>query len=89
MPDNFQVSGLPPGLVRLYCGHNTHLGFLAHQGPAGPAIAGLCDPTGRILGLMPHPERFVDVTQHPEWTRGGVRRGDGNLFFQGAFLALK
>ncbi|MCY2927382.1 MAG: phosphoribosylformylglycinamidine synthase subunit PurQ, partial [Planctomycetota bacterium] len=52
-------------------------------------VAGLCDPTGRVLGLMPHPERFVDVTQHPEWTRGGVRRGDGNLFFQGAFLALK
>ncbi len=52
-------------------------------------IAGICDPTGRVLGLMPHPERFVDVTQHPEWTRGHIRRGDGTLFFQGAFLALK
>lgn len=32
-------------------------------------IAGLCDPTGRILGLMPHPERFIQATQHPQWTR--------------------
>lgn len=32
-------------------------------------IAGLCDPTGRVLGLMPHPERFVFATQHPMWTR--------------------
>jgi len=28
-------------------------------------IAGICDPTGRVLGLMPHPERFVDITHHP------------------------
>jgi len=31
--------------------------------------AALTDPTGRILGLMPHPERFVHPTQHPRWTR--------------------
>ena len=30
-------------------------------------VAGACDPTGRILGLMPHPERFIDTTQHPAW----------------------
>ena len=30
-------------------------------------IAGICDPTGRIFGLMPHPERFVELTQHPNW----------------------
>ncbi|MBI2622639.1 MAG: phosphoribosylformylglycinamidine synthase I [Candidatus Levybacteria bacterium] len=33
------------------------------------AIAGICDPTGRILGLMPHPERFVRREQHPNWRR--------------------
>ncbi|MEM6551419.1 MAG: phosphoribosylformylglycinamidine synthase subunit PurQ [Planctomycetota bacterium] len=33
------------------------------------AIAGLCDPTGRVLGLMPHPERFATATHHPAWTR--------------------
>ncbi len=32
-------------------------------------VAGICDETGRVFGLMPHPERFVDWTQHPRWTR--------------------
>lgn len=39
-------------------------------------IAGLSDPTGRILGLMPHPERFLFATQHPQWTRKNLK-GDG------------
>lgn len=33
------------------------------------AIAGICDPSGRILGLMPHPERFIRKTQYPNWRR--------------------
>jgi len=42
--------------------------------PANPngssnAIAGICDSTGRIMGLMPHPERYVEKTQHPNWRR--------------------
>ena len=32
-------------------------------------IAGICDPTGRVLGLMPHPEAYHDPTHHPDWTR--------------------
>jgi phosphoribosylformylglycinamidine synthase I len=32
-------------------------------------IAGICDPTGRIYGMMPHPERFLHFTNHPRWTR--------------------
>ena len=32
-------------------------------------IAGICDPTGRIFGLMPHPEAFNHPTNHPDWTR--------------------
>ncbi len=48
-------------------------------------IAGICDPSGRIFGLMPHPERFVDVTQHPTWTRGGVDRADGLEVFRNAY----
>lgn len=35
------------------------------------SIAGLTDRTGRVLGLMPHPERFVRRTQHPHWSRLG------------------
>ena len=34
-------------------------------------IAGICDPSGVIFGLMPHPERYVTATQHPQWTRQG------------------
>lgn len=33
------------------------------------AIAGVTDITGRVLGLMPHPERFVEVEQYPNWRR--------------------
>lgn len=33
------------------------------------AIAGITDTTGRILGLMPHPERYVGIEQHPNWRR--------------------
>ncbi len=35
-------------------------------------IAGICDPTGRIFGLMPHPEAFNHATNHPDWTRHRV-----------------
>jgi len=48
-------------------------------------VAGICDATGRVLGLMPHPERFIDPTQHPRWTRGPAREvGDGLRVFQNA-----
>ena len=48
-------------------------------------LAGLCDPTGRVLGLMPHPERFVTWTQHPCWTSQPTREaGDGLAIFQRA-----
>jgi len=33
------------------------------------SIAGICDPTGRIFGLMPHPEAFNHYTNHPDWTK--------------------
>jgi len=48
-------------------------------------VAGICDASGRVLGLMPHPERFVDPTQHPRWTRGPKRDvGEGLRIFQNA-----
>lgn len=42
------------------------------------AIAGICDASGLVFGLMPHPERYVRWTQHPVWTRldPAVRQGD-------------
>jgi len=48
-------------------------------------IAGICDTTGRVLGLMPHPERHVLPTQHPRWTRDGLAdEGDGMQMFRNA-----
>lgn len=58
------------------------------QNPNGSthSIAGICDPTGRILGLMPHPEKFVEVWQHPNWrrlsARGRIGEGDGAFIFE-------
>lgn len=38
------------------------------NGSAGD-VAGICDPSGLVFGLMPHPERYTRWTQHPSWTR--------------------
>jgi len=47
------------------------------------AIAGLCDATGRVLGLMPHPERHLEPWHHPHWTRAGLAaEPDGLRFFR-------
>jgi len=49
------------------------------------AIAGVCDATGRLMGLMPHPEAFVHYTQHPRWTREELAEtGDGLRLYQNA-----
>ena len=48
-------------------------------------IAGICDATGRIFALMPHPERFIYWTQHPRWTTEPRRDyGDGFRIFLNA-----
>jgi phosphoribosylformylglycinamidine synthase len=48
-------------------------------------VAGVCDASGRVLGLMPHPERHVLPTQHPRWTRQGLaEEGDGLRLFRNA-----
>jgi phosphoribosylformylglycinamidine synthase len=49
-------------------------------------IAGICDASGLVFGLMPHPERHVDPTQHPSWTtmRKLPREGQGLRIFQNA-----
>ena len=48
-------------------------------------IAGICDSSGRIFALMPHPERHIRGTQHPQWTRLGAKKhGDGFQIFLNA-----
>ena len=48
-------------------------------------IAGICDSTGRIFGLMPHPERYQTRHNHPRWTREDLEaEGDGIAIFRNA-----
>ena len=48
-------------------------------------IAGVCDSSGRIFALMPHPERHIRFTQHPQWTRIKTKEfGDGLAIFKNA-----
>jgi phosphoribosylformylglycinamidine synthase I len=48
-------------------------------------IAGICDITGRIFGLMPHPERHLSKYNHPRWTRENLdEEGDGVKIFRNA-----
>jgi phosphoribosylformylglycinamidine synthase len=52
------------------------------------AIAGLCNKAGNVVGLMPHPERFISRYQHPNWTnrqtKNGTEFGDGHGFWEKA-----
>lgn len=64
--------------------------------PANPngsidSIAGICDATGRIFGLMPHPEAYTHRTNHPRWTREAdlPERGAGMALFDNAVTYLK
>lgn len=63
--------------------------------PANPngstnAIAGITDPTGRLFGLMPHPEAFLHRTNHPRWTRENLpEEGQGLAIFKNAVEYLK
>ncbi len=54
-------------------------------------IAGICDATGRVLGLMPHPEAHITSTQHPDWTLNAEtwrRRGEPYSETEGAGLTF-
>lgn len=49
------------------------------------AIAGICDETGRLMGMMPHPEAYLHRTNHPRWTREDLpEEGLGVAFFRNA-----
>jgi phosphoribosylformylglycinamidine synthase subunit PurQ / glutaminase len=58
--------------------------------PANPngsvdAIAGICNETGRIFGMMPHPEAYLHRTNHPRWTREELpEEGAGLALFRNA-----
>jgi phosphoribosylformylglycinamidine synthase len=51
-------------------------------------VAGICDPTGRVFGLMPHPEAFLHPENHPEWSALRISEGAGlRLFVNGVRAA--
>jgi len=65
-----------------YMAASTHLPFPDNPNGSMADVAGVCDATGRVLGLMPHPERHLDPTHHPRWTRGEAGPvGDGLQVF--------
>jgi phosphoribosylformylglycinamidine synthase len=67
---------------RLLSGNHIALWYTDQHGERNPpyplnpngsldGIAGICDETGRVLGMMPHPEAYTHRTNHPRWTRTG------------------
>ncbi len=65
-------------------------GFPINPNGSVDSIAGFTDTTGRVLGLMPHPERFVRPTQHPRWTRLKDKvDADGMTIFNNAVRYIK
>ena len=75
------------GLVALRyadAGGNPTGTYPANPNGAARAIAGVTDPSGRVIGLMPHPERFVARHQHPSWRTHHDPDGepDGLTFFR-------
>ncbi len=64
---------------------NTSVGYPDNPNGSVNNIAGICDSSGRIFGLMPHPERHLRGSQHPQWTRLGAKKyGDGFQIFRNA-----
>lgn len=53
------------------------------------AIAGICDQTGRIFGLMPHPERSIEQYHHPNWRNQKNFKPHGLYFFENAVAYVK
>lgn len=71
-------------VVFQYCDEGGKLAGYPHN-PNGSEdnIAGICDVTGRIFGLMPHPERHIFGLQHPRWpARREDKKGDGLAIFR-------
>lgn len=63
------VAATPALTAALTAGGQTPVRYRTDVNGSEDRIAGVCDPTGRIFGLMPHPERFLEWNRHPYWTR--------------------
>jgi len=86
-PDKATLEGLKNSgqIVLQYCDAEGRLGkYPVNPNGSLEHIAGICDVTGRVFGLMPHPERHFFREQQPQWTRfkGLLRHGDGFAIFK-------
>ncbi len=83
-----ETDALPePNIVLYYTDENgdSKAGYPYNPNGSARNIAGICDTSGRIFALMPHPERHIRGTQHPRWTSLGAREfGDGFPIFLNA-----
>lgn len=93
----------PATAARLVCDHLVVARYLGPGGaptqewPFNPngspdAVAGVCDPSGRLFGLMPHPDAYLYPYHHPQWTRRKLegappREGDGMKIFRNGVAA--
>jgi len=69
-------------VVFRYCDKKGALsGYPDNPNGSVDSIAGICDETGRVFGLMPHPERHIDFLQHPRGAIGPDRHRNGDGYF--------
>lgn len=72
-----------PDVAALDAAGQVALRYTRNPNGSDGSIAGVCDPTGVVLGLMPHPENHVVARQHPRHGRGGTRPLGLQLFERG------
>ncbi|MFM9958699.1 MAG: phosphoribosylformylglycinamidine synthase subunit PurQ [Phycisphaerales bacterium] len=86
------VATSPAVIEALEAGGQVALRYIDNDNGSTNRIAGICDPTGRVFGLMPHPERYLSWGHHPFATAlpDDVKRGDtpGLMMFKNAVEAV-
>ena len=83
---NLQANGQVPLVYTTPDGNGTELvAYPANPNGSLGNIAGICNARGNVLGLMPHPERFVTMLQHPLKRNAIGRQADGVLIFKNAY----
>lgn len=65
------------------------LRYLENPNGSQRDIAGICDASGLVFGLMPHPERYVESTQHPNWTASLTEPQTGLKIFENAIQYVR
>ena len=84
MEDNDQI------VFRYVCPDGSDAEYPWNPNGSPSDIAGICNPAGNVMGMMPHPERVMTRFTHPDWTRGyDSEDGDGKIIFQSVMKYLE